>query len=223
MHYIAGMSLQERIDKTGQLQLHEILRIGMQIASGLAAAHAQGLVHRDIKPANILLENGIERVKVTDFGLARAAAELSLTQSGTVAGTPQYMSPEQAEGKAIDHRSDLFSLGSVLYAMCTGRPPFRASSGMAVLKRVCEETPRPIRETTADIPDWLVAVIDKLHAKDPAGRYQTAAEVAELLNQHLAHLQHPSVVPLPVTKPTQPPTAWRRRRVVAAVGLLGLV
>src|SRR5262245_12468541 len=126
MQYVSGMSLQERLDKSGPMQLHEILRVGMQTASGLAAAHAQGLVHRDIKPANILLENGVERVKITDFGLARAATEASLTQSGVVAGTPQYMSPEQAEGKAIDQRTDLFSLGSVLYAMCTGRAPFRA-------------------------------------------------------------------------------------------------
>src|SRR5262249_6068127 len=121
MQFVAGMSLQERLDRNGPLELHEILRIGMQTASGLAAAHAQGLIHRDIKPANILLENGVERVKVTDFGLARAAVDASLTQSGVVAGTPHYMSPEQARGDAVDQRTDLFSLGSVLYAMCTGR------------------------------------------------------------------------------------------------------
>src|SRR5262249_53235862 len=114
MQYISGMSLQERLDKSGPMQLHEILRIGMQTAAGSAAAHQQGLIHRNINPANILLENGIERVKITDFGLARAAAEASLTQSGVVAGTPQYMSPEQAEGKAVDQRTDLFSVGSVL-------------------------------------------------------------------------------------------------------------
>src|SRR5262249_29409220 len=118
MQLVAGMSLQERLDREGPMELPEILRIGLQTASGLAAAHAQGLVHRDIKPANILLENGVERVKITDFGLARAAADASLTQEGVVAGTPHYMSPEQARGEAIDQRSDLFSLGSVLYAMC---------------------------------------------------------------------------------------------------------
>src|SRR5207253_10520083 len=157
MQYVAGLSLQQRLDRDGPLDLQEILRIGMQTASGLAAAHAQGLVHRDIKPANILLENGVERVKVTDFGLARAFAEASLTQSGVVAGTPQYMSPEQAEGKSIDQPTDLFSLGSVLYAMCTGRAPFRASGTMAVLRRVCDETPTPIRASDADMPAWLVA------------------------------------------------------------------
>src|SRR5688500_7224451 len=159
MQYVAGLSLQQRLDRDGPLELDEILRIGMQTASGLAAAHAQGLVHRDIKPSNILLENGVERVKVADFGLARAATEANLTQSGVVAGTPQYMSPEQAEGKAIDQRTDLFSLGSVLYALCTGRAPFRASGTMAVLKRVCEETPSPIRQTNPDIPDWLIGLI----------------------------------------------------------------
>src|SRR5262249_9217413 len=111
---------------------------------------------------------------------------------------PHYMSPEQAEGKPLDQRTDLFSLGSVLYAMCTGRAPFRASGTMAVLKRVCEETPTPIRETNPEIPEWLVAIIDKLHAKDPAPRYESAAAVAELLGQHLAHVQHPSVVPAPL-------------------------
>jgi serine/threonine protein kinase len=192
---------------------------------GLAAAHAQGLIHRDIKPANILLENGVERVRITDFGLARAAVDANLTQSGVVAGTPQYMSPEQAEGKAIDQRTDLFSLGSVLYAMCTGRAPFRASGSMAVLKRVCEETPTPIRDTNAEIPDWLVAIIDKLHAKDPGQRYQTAAEVAQLLGRHLAQVQHPSLSHLsPLGREAggegQPHARPRRHRLAFAAAIL---
>jgi WD40 repeat protein len=197
MHYVAGISLEDRVKQGGPLELKEILRIGIQTAAGLAAAHAQGLVHRDVKPANILLENGVQRVKITDFGLARAVDDASLTQSGVIAGTPMFMSPEQARGEMVDHRSDLFSLGSVLYTLCTGHPPFRAGNTMAVLKRVCEDTPRPIREVNADIPDWLAAIIAKLHAKDPAGRIQSAAEVAELLSQHLAHLQQPHVVPVP--------------------------
>ncbi len=126
MQFIDGPTLQQKLDATGQFSLKEILRIGLQIAAGLAAAHRHGLIHRDVKPSNILLENGIERVKLTDFGLARAGDDASLTQSGVVAGTPMYMSPEQAEGEPVDFRSDLFSLGSVLYAMCSGRPPFRA-------------------------------------------------------------------------------------------------
>jgi eukaryotic-like serine/threonine-protein kinase len=201
MEYVAGVSLQERLDRSGPLELKEILRIGIQAASGLAAAHAQGLIHRDIKPANILLENCIERVKITDFGLARMVDDASLTQSGVLAGTPQYMAPEQARGDAQDHRVDLFSLGSVLYTLCTGHPPFRASTTMAVLRRVSDETPRSVRVINPEIPDWLAAIVEKLHAKDPANRYQSAAEVADLLAQHLAHLQQPSLVPMPQSAP----------------------
>jgi serine/threonine protein kinase len=219
MHYVAGISLEDRIKQGGPLELKEILRIGIQTAAGLAAAHAQGLVHRDIKPANILLENGVQRVKITDFGLARAVDDASLTQSGVIAGTPMYMSPEQARGEMVDARSDLFSLGSVLYTLCAGHPPFRASGTLAVLKRVCEDTPRPIGAINPDIPDWLAAIIAKLHAKDPAERFQSAAEVAELLSQHLAHLQQPQAVPLP--PPVRPPArATRRRRAVLAALLL---
>jgi WD40 repeat protein len=218
MEYISGVSLQQRLDRTGPLELKEILRIGMQTATGLAAAHAQGLVHRDIKPANILLENSVERVKLTDFGLARAVDDASLTQSGTVAGTPQYMAPEQARGEAVDHRADLFSLGSVLYALCTGRAPFRASGTMAVLKRVCEDAPRPIREINPEVPDWLAAIIARLHAKDPADRLQSPAEVAELLSAHLAPLQQTAVVR--IRRVPRSPSRWRVAA-AAVVLLLG--
>jgi serine/threonine protein kinase len=121
MEFVAGESLEECIRRTGALPIESVLRMGRQASLGLAAAHEVGLVHRDMKPANILLENGIQRVRITDFGLARATDDVSMTQTGTVTGTPLYMSPEQAGGEKIDHRSDLFSLGSVLYAMCTGR------------------------------------------------------------------------------------------------------
>jgi serine/threonine protein kinase/WD40 repeat protein len=209
MEYVPGVSLQEKVDCAGPLELKEILRIGMQTARGLAAAHAQGLVHRDIKPANILLYNGVERVKITDFGLARAVDDASVTQSGFVAGTPQYMAPEQARGEAVDHRADLFSLGSVLYALCTGRPPFRASTTLAVLKRVAEERARPIREINWEIPAWLATIIDRLHAKQPGDRYASAAEVAELLEQRLAEVQTaPSASP---PAHTQPPPAGPSR------------
>ena len=190
MQYIPGPSLQERIDKEGPLaEMTEVLRIGMQTASGLAAAHNHGIVHRDIKPANILLEEGVQRVKITDFGLARAMDDASLTQSGFIAGSPQYMAPEQARGEALDHRADLFSLGSVLYTLCTGRPPFRAANTLAVLRRVCDDAPRPIRETNPEVPDWFAAVVGKLMAKDAAERFQSAGEVEQVLGQHLAQLQ----------------------------------
>ncbi len=195
MQYVPGKSLQARIERDGPLAVDEVLRIGMQVASGLAAAHAQGLVHRDIKPANILLENGIERIKITDFGLARAADDASISQSGVAAGTPHYMAPEQARCEAIDPRVDLFSLGGVMYAMCTGHPPFRAETTMAVLRRVCEDTPRSIRADHAEVPAWLEAIIAKLLAKDPAGRFQTAEEVAGTLGQCLVYLERPTDAP----------------------------
>jgi hypothetical protein len=226
MQFVDGVSLQEKLDKEGLPGLKEILRVGLQTAEGLAAAHRQGLVHRDIKPANILLENGVERVKLTDFGLARAVDDASLTQSGVIAGTPLYMSPEQAAGEPIDHRSDLFSLGSVLYALCTGHPPFRAGGTHAVLKRVIDDTPRPIREVNAQIPGSLCDLIARLHAKNPADRFASARDVAELLGQHLAYLQQPGPMAMPrAVEQLASAGPVRKRRWVALVagGLLLLV
>jgi serine/threonine-protein kinase len=197
MPFVACESLQQRLDRQGPLDVKDVLRIGLQAASGLAAAHAQGLVHRDVKPANILLETSVDRVMLTDFGLARAVDDATLTRTGIIAGTPQYMSPEQAGGDAVDHRSDLFSLGSVLYAMCTGRPPFRAETTFGVLRRIRETPTRPIREINADIPEWLDRIVLKLLSKDAADRIATATEVATLLELCLAHVQQPTTVALP--------------------------
>ncbi len=227
MEYIPGQTLQRRLDDCGPLDVPDVLKIGAQIARGLAAAHEQGLIHRDIKPANILLETGIEQnVKITDFGLARAADDASLSQSGVIAGTPLFMAPEQAKGEPPDPRADLFSLGSVLYTMASGRPPFRANTPLAVLKRVAEDTPRPIRQIIPEVPQWLCDLIARLHAKDPADRFQRAAEVAALLEQHLAHLRQPSLVPQPrpVKVPGQHVPRWAAVLAVGAValGILGV-
>jgi len=217
MPYVSDVPLQRRIDDEGPLPLAAILRIAEQIAAGLAAAHAHGLVHRDIKPANILLEGGVERVRITDFGLARAADDCSLTRTGVITGTPQYMSPEQARGDSIDGRSDLFSLGSVMYAMCTGRPPFRAETPYGILRRITDTEPRPIREINAEIPQWLETIVTKLHAKSIEDRFASADEVAELLKQCLAHVQQPTAVPLPqqcsaeqTLRQAATSAAWRR-------------
>ena len=222
MEFVEGISLDDKLKQHGPLELREVLRIGLQIAEGLAAAHKQGLVHRDVKPANILLENGIQRVKITDFGLARAVDDVSLTQSGVIAGTPLFMSPEQARGEPVDARSDLFSLGSVLYALCAGQPPFRGSTTLAVIKRVCEESPRPIRELNRDVPPWLIQTIDRLLAKQPAERFQSAGEVAELLGQKLALLQQPSTVGQVSNLSTSTPAGSgpRRRLWVAAAAVV---
>ncbi len=197
MQYVPGESLQGRLDREGPLSPCEVLRIARQTAAGLAAAHEQGLVHRDVKPSNILLEEGVERALLTDFGLARASDDASLTRSGHVPGTPHYMSPEQARGENADQRSDLFSLGSVMYAMCTGRSPFRAETSYGVLRRITDVEPRSIREVNSEIPQWLCCVIAKLLTKSSSDRYQAAAQVAEVLGHCLAHVQQPQTQQLP--------------------------
>jgi serine/threonine-protein kinase len=219
--YVAGESLQDRLDRAGPLPVEDMVRIGLQTAQGLAAAHAQGLIHRDIKPANLLLEvvscqlsvvsedrrlpsslttdnwQLTTKVKITDFGLARMVDDVSLTQNGVVAGTPQYMAPEQANGEPIDHRADLFSLGSVLYALCTGAPPFQGESIPAVLLKVCTEQPPPLRSLLPDVPAWLEAFIARLMARDPSQRFQNATEAAGLLEDYLAHLRQPGTIGIP--------------------------
>jgi serine/threonine protein kinase len=187
MELIPGETLQQRLGRVGPLAVPQVLWIGRQIAAGLDAAHVAALIHRDVKPSNVLIEPGPpEKVKLTDFGLARAADDARLTESGAIAGTPPYMAPEQACGDEADHRADLFSLGSVLYAMVTGRPPFQAGTALAVLKQVAQERPQPIREIIPQTPGWLVKLIAALHAKDPNARPQTAREVADLLARHQA-------------------------------------
>src|SRR5262245_1421028 len=227
MEFIDGCNLETLLRKGGPLEVKEVLRIGTQVASGLAAAHRLGLVHRDVKPANILLENGVQRVKLTDFGLARAADDASLTQSGYIAGTPLYMAPEQANGEVIDCRADLFSLGSVLYEMCTGRPAFRAPNTAAVIRRVCDETPRPIRDVNPDVPEPLCRLIDRLHAQAPADRPASSQEVADRLAGLLADLnggrsRWPTET-VPARALTPPAGTTRRRWPWAAAALVLLL
>jgi serine/threonine protein kinase len=224
MEYVPGGTLQARLSHEGPLEVVAAVRIAIQTALALDAAHDSGLVHRDIKPANILLDRGIERVRVADFGLARTASEAGYTATGVLAGTPQFMSPEQVRGESCDGRSDLFSLGSVMYAMCTGHEPFRAESVYSVLQRIVNDEPRTIREQNPGVPEWLEAFIGKLMAKDREERFQSAAEVAEVLERELAHLQNPSIsaAPLRTWMPRKTrltasrPTAFSRRAAYAA-------
>jgi serine/threonine protein kinase len=218
MQYVPGHSLQTRVDENGPLSVEEILRIGLQAAGGLAAAHAHGLVHRDVKPSNILLEDTVERAVLTDFGLARTIDDATLTQTGIIAGTPHYMSPEQATGSEIDARSDLFSLGGVLYFMATGHPPFRASSALAVLHRICREPHRPVRYWNKSVPEELADVIDQLLEKKPSRRLATAEEVRDRLAHILSNVQRFGVS-------RRPFSAWRGkrgRRKLVAVALLSV-
>jgi hypothetical protein len=194
MQFVSGKSLERRIRETGPLKLEEILRIGMQAASGLAAAHAQGLVHRDIKPANIMLENGVERVKITDFGLARAVdggggEDAGVTVTGEISGTPSYMSPEQVRGERVDFRTDLWGLGCVLYAMCAGIPAYGGPTAMSVIRKVCDGEPMPLAEANPSIPPWLTDIVCRLMQKDPGRRPGSAREVAEELEKRLAEVQ----------------------------------
>jgi WD40 repeat protein/tRNA A-37 threonylcarbamoyl transferase component Bud32 len=231
MEYVAGVTLEDRIRQGGPLAVAEILRIGLQVASGLAAAHAQGLIHRDIKPGNILLENGVQRVKITDFGLALAAADARLVEHGVIAGTPAYMAPCQARGGPTSERSDLFSLGAVLYTLCTGRPPFGGDTTAEVLKSVCEDSPQPIRASRPDLPEGLCDLIGKLLAKDPRDRFGSAREVADLLTGQLARAQQPPPPPWPGAAPVASPAAksgsppagppsWRGRPLIACLVVL---
>jgi eukaryotic-like serine/threonine-protein kinase len=183
MKLLQGQSLEARLGRSGgRLPLDEALRIAREIAEGLAAAHAQGLIHRDIKPANIWLEEDRNRVKIVDFGLARGrGADAHFTQAGAVIGTPSYMAPEQANGKDVDERCDLFSLGSVLYRMSTGRLPFDGKDTLAVLTALATKTPVSPKKIDSSLPRALSDLVMSLLAKDPEERPQTAREIVETL------------------------------------------
>ena len=222
MTLVSGRSLQAHVAKNGSFTVKELIRIGKQIAAGLAAAHREGLVHRDIKPANILLEKDVSRVMITDFGLARAADDAAFTQTGWLAGTPHYMSPEQVTGKEIDPRSDLFSLGSVLYFMATGREPFRAEIPVAVLQKISSEEPKPVRSINNDISPTIAKLIEKLLSKNPDHRFQSAGEVELVLTQYLAHLEQPNLQAKPKIKLIRKPKG-ARKFLTRLIGIAGLV
>jgi serine/threonine-protein kinase len=182
MEYIRGKSLAEIMSGHKPLGLHEAVRIAEQVAGALSAAHAAGIVHRDIKPGNIMLADD-GSVKVLDFGIARALEGQALTQTATVLGTSAYMSPEQALGQPVDARSDIYSLGCVLYEMLTGEPPFIADVAAAVLHQHVRVAPKPARERNPNIPPALDVLVMQMIAKSPVDRPQSAAEVRDRLAQ----------------------------------------
>lgn len=220
MPVIGGGSLQQRIERDGPLPIGDVLSIGLQIAEALIAAHKQGIIHRDIKPANILIDEGGHRVMLSDFGLARVLDDASMTASGLVAGTPNYMSPEQAGGESVDARSDLYSLGAVLFAMATGHPPVRGDSPLAVLRRVIDEKPRAIHELNEAMPAWLDRLVGRFLAKSTSHRIASAEEAAELLRACLAHWRAPSRMALPTSIARQ--SRWRTAIGLFLVASLGL-
>ena len=175
MQYLTGGSLADVI-KTQQLPLAEAVNIAAQVTSGLECAHGKGLVHRDVKPSNILLDsNG--RIKLVDFGLATVKGTEVSTESGSVGGTPSYMSPEQSRGEAVDSRSDLFSVGVLLYELITGRRPFDRASVLATVQAVVNSEPDPLERYRAEVPDDLQRIVTKLLQKNPETRYQHAGDL----------------------------------------------
>ncbi len=226
MEYVGGRTLADTL-ASGPLSHDEVRRIGLQVADALARAHGAGIIHRDLKPANVMVgEAGL--VKLLDFGLAKltepgeSAAEAEtrslLTHDGVVVGTAAYMSPEQAAGRAVDARSDIFSFGSMLYEMVTGRRPFHGDTAMSTLAAIMHVDATPPSQVTEGIPAELVQVITRCLQKDPAHRFQTMAEVRHQLTQPRADVDA-SVTTVAVPRQA----TWARRRLVIVAASAGLL
>ncbi len=205
MAFIRGQTLKEKI-KEGQLPIDTALSYAIQIASGLNKAHSQGIVHRDIKPANVLVtDEGI--IKIVDFGLAKLAGATGLTKTDSTIGTAAYMSPEQAQGQVVDHRTDIWSLGVMLYEMLAGRRPFRGEHEAVMVYSILNEEYESLSSSRDDIPEQVVEVINRALTKKPAERYQNIAEMLEDLRELLGE------TPADVTGPL----SSRSRRAAAAI------
>jgi tRNA A-37 threonylcarbamoyl transferase component Bud32 len=206
MPFLKGEMLADRLKRQPVAGLSVILKVAREVAEGLSAAHAAGLIHRDIKPGNIWLEGDpqskdltlqIRRCKILDFGLARSvnSDDTHLTAVGAILGTPAYMAPEQARAQKVDHRTDLFSLGVTLYRMATGRMPFEGQTSMAVVIAITTTDPIPVWSLNPNLPHALGELIDRLMCKDPAGRPQSAEEVVRAVKQILKDIQARNAAP----------------------------
>ncbi len=194
MEYLEGKSLKELIAEKGRLPGDMAIFVARQILQALQFAHEHNVIHRDIKPHNIVI-NGRGQVKVTDFGIARAGTSAKMTETGSILGTAQYLSPEQAKGKSVEQSSDLYSVGVVLYEMLTGRVPFEGENPVAIALKHISDEPVPPQALVPEIPDNLNIVVMKALAKDAGGRYQTAEEFLADLDRCRAQLP---VSPAPV-------------------------
>ncbi|MEO1526222.1 MAG: serine/threonine-protein kinase [Planctomycetota bacterium] len=201
MPYLPGQSLQHRLSRNGALTLSEAMRVLRQVASALAAAHACGVVHRDVKPANILLGAGTERIVLSDFGLARVQNDATCTATGTFAGTPIYLSPEQALGKGTGPASDVYSLGTLLWTILAGAPPLSGLHAHAIVRRISESDIPPLSKQPIDAPKWVIRMIESMHQTDPAKR-PSASEVAAWAEQCEQHLNGTGSLPMEIRQAT---------------------
>jgi eukaryotic-like serine/threonine-protein kinase len=219
MEYVQGRSLAAML-VDGPLPVEQAIQIARQVAEGLAAAHARGAIHRDLKAENILV-TAAGQAKILDFGLVKHvdadSGEDSLTEDGVVMGTTRAMSPEQAEGRELDPRSDLFALGSLLYELTTGAHPFQASSPLETMQRVVAYRPPPITRRDPGLPRRLEQLVQRLLDKDPGRRPATAAEVATALGSLLAELDAGGPAAAP---PSRRGTRWRLPVLVALLVIL---
>jgi serine/threonine-protein kinase len=215
--YIDGESLKQLTDRTGPLPARRAIELTLQVADALAFAHQAGLVHRDVKPQNVLVTDDGE-AKVTDFGIARSLdVEHGVTQTGTVLGTSNYLSPEQARGHAVTPATDVYSLGVVLFELLTGDVPFPGDNFVAVAMKHINEPPPPLLELRPDVPVRLVHTVERALAKDPAGRFQTMEAFAAELRVCLAELGDPDtartfIAQSPVLSESRPHRMQARRR-----------
>lgn len=219
MPLLEGETLSQRLQRLPRLPVEQVLAIARQVADGLAAAHRSGIIHRDIKPANIWLERKTDRVKLLDFGLARLDSDGSqLTGTNVVAGTPEYMAPEQADSLETDARCDLFSMGAVMYRMLTGSSPFAAATPLATLSALANRTPPAVSEQNPDVSPEVSALIMKLLEKDREQRPQSADEVAETIQQ-LQQTRHGRSTAAPAPRRTSPARLPSARRKVSTAAI----
>jgi serine/threonine-protein kinase len=227
MELVEGETLADLLKREGKLSPERAARIASLVARALHAAHGEGIVHRDVKPGNVMLTPAGE-VKVMDFGIARAATDETLTQTGMVLGTASYLSPEQSRGDSVDHRSDLYALGCVIYEMLTGEPPFTGGSPLSVAYKHVNDAPQPVSQVNPSVPPGLEAVVMRALEKDPDARFPSADSMRQAMTDAVAEKTteplggDTAVLPTP-TEPLPRAPAGVDRRAWILVGLLAAV